>query len=361
MPNFSKSLTFDDVLLLPQYSDIRRSDVSVATKVTKHFSLELPFLSAPMDTVTEVAMAIALGVEGGLGVIHKNMSPLAQAAQIKKVKEYKKKKLLAAGAIAYGGDALERAQALLKAGVDILVIDTAHGHSKGVVDMTKLLKQDKRFARVDIISGNVATAEGVKILIKAGADAVKVGIGPGSICTTRVVAGIGVPQLTAVLEAAQAAKKSNVPIIADGGINYSGDIVKALAAGASTVMMGRLFAGCDEAPGELITVSGKKFKSYRGMGSLDAMKQGSKDRYGQAQLETKKLIPEGVVAKVSYTGTLNDKVTQLVGGLKGGCVYIGAKNISELQKKAKFVQITPASLHENHPHDLSTIEAAPNY
>jgi len=354
-------LTYDDVLLLPCYSAIRRRDVVLATRLTRRLSLAIPILSAPMDTVTESAMAIALATAGGLGVIHMNMSPAKQAAQIKKVKKSGKTKLLTAAAISFGDNGLPRAEALLKAGVDILVIDTAHGHSKGVIDMTKLLKRDKRFSKVDIIAGNVGTSEGVKDLIKAGADAVKVGIGPGSICTTRVVAGIGVPQLSAVMFAVKAAAKSGVPIIADGGINYSGDIVKALAAGASAVMIGRLLAGTREAPGKLVRRGGQLFKTYRGMGSFEAMQLGSKDRYNQVGLTVSKLIPEGVSAHVPYTGLAVDVVEQLVGGLKSGMIYVGAANLTELKNKARFVRITEASLKESHPHDLASMQAAPNY
>ena len=251
--------------------------------------------------------------------------------------------------------------AVIKAGADALFIDTAHGLSKGVIAMVKLLKNDKRFNKIDIVAGNVGTAEGAQALIKAGADAVKVGIGPGSICTTRVVTGIGVPQLTAVMEAVKVAKKFNTPIIADGGINYSGDIVKALAVGASAVMIGRLFAATREAPGTVVTIGGKKFKRYRGMGSVEAMQRGSKDRYGQAEASTKQLVPEGVAGLVPYAGPLAEYVEQMIGGIKGGCVYIGARNLRELTKKAKFVQITQASLRENHPHDLADFKRNVNY
>jgi len=355
---FPTYLTFDDVLLLPQYSDLHRRDIDIGTNLTKRIKLQIPLLSAPMDTVTESKLAIALAELGGLGIIHKNMSVSQQASEVGLVK---KKKLLVGAAIGHGDGALDRALALLKAGVNVLVIDTAHGHSKSVVDMTKQLKKDRRFIKVDIIAGNVGTAEGVKALIAAGADAVKVGIGPGSICTTRVVAGIGVPQLSAVLEAVQVVKKSGVTIIADGGINYSGDITKALAAGAGAVMIGRLFASTAEAPGKLVKINGKLFKTYRGMGSFEAMQKGSKDRYGQAGLAVSKLVPEGVSARVPYTGKLNEVAAQLVGGLKSGMVYIGAKNLGELKKKAKFIQITQASLRESHPHDLVGIDKAPNY
>ncbi len=350
-------LTYDDVLLEPGYSDLRRSDVDLATVLGK-IKLLVPVLSAPMDTVTESALAIALARSGGLGVIHKNMPVASQANEVKKVKS---KNLLVGAAIAYGGEAIDRAEALLKAGVDMLVIDTAHGHSKGVIDMTGKIKKDKKFSKITLVSGNVATAEGVRVLIKAGADVIKVGIGPGSICTTRVVAGIGVPQLSAVLTAVKAAAKSGVPIIADGGINYSGDMVKALAAGAAAVMVGRLLAGTREAPGKLIKTKHGWFKAYRGMGSFEAMQLGSKDRYGQTDIKTKHLVPEGVSAQVVYTGELADYLHQMVGGIKSGFVYIGAKNLTEIKNKAKFIRITEASLKESHPHDLGIISPAPNY
>jgi len=358
MSNFPLALTFDDVLLLPRYSDVRRREVDLATKLTRKLKLATPILSSPMDTVTEAKLAIALGSAGGLGVIHKNMTPASQAAEVRQVKQHK---LLVGAAVSFGDGALERALAVLKAGVDVLVIDTAHGHSKGVIDMTELLKRDRRFSEVQVIAGNVATAEGTTALIKAGADAIKVGIGPGSICTTRVVAGIGVPQLTAIMEAVRAARQSGVPIIADGGINTSGDIVKALAAGAAAVMIGRLFAGTREASGKLVRVGGKQYKTYRGMGSFEAMQLGSKDRYGQSGLAVSKLVPEGVSAKVPYVGPLLERLEQLVGGVKSGCVYLGARNLRELKTRAKFIRITSASLIESHPHDLEEVAAAPNY
>jgi IMP dehydrogenase len=356
--NLFLALTFDDVLLLPQYSDVRRAEVDLTVKLTKCLVLKAPILSAPMDTVTESRLAIALARAGGLGIIHKNMSPLAQAEEVKKVK---KNKLLVGAAISFGEGALERALVLVRAGADTLVIDTAHGHSKGVIEMIKQLKKDSRFKKIDIIAGNVATASGVSDLIKAGADVVKVGIGPGSICTTRVVAGIGVPQFSAILDSAGAARKFGVSIIADGGINHSGDIVKALAAGASAVMMGRLLAGTSEAPGRLVSIKGRQFKIYRGMGSFEAMQLGSKDRYGQANEQKRKLVPEGVSAKVPFVGSVEEVLNQLIGGLKSGMVYVGARDLAELRKRAKFIQITQASLQESHPHHLSAIDEAPNY
>ncbi|MFZ5390775.1 MAG: IMP dehydrogenase [Patescibacteria group bacterium] len=354
---FPLYLTYDDVLLEPDYSDLRRVDVDLSTTLGK-IKLAVPILSAPMDTVTTSALAIALARLGGLGVIHKNMSITAQVGEVNKVK---REKLLVGAAIAYGDGAFERAEALLKSGVDLLVIDTAHGHSKGVIEMTKQIKKDKKFNNLTLVSGNVATAAAVRALIKAGADVVKVGIGPGSICTTRVVAGIGVPQLSAVILAVKEADKFKKPVIADGGINYSGDMVKALAAGAKAIMLGRLLAGTKESPGKLVKTKLGWFKTYRGMGSFEAMQQGSKDRYGQANFKTKQLVPEGVSAKVPYVGSLSDYLHQMVGGIKSGFVYIGARNLSDIKKKAKFVRITSASLKESHPHDLLSVQAAPNY
>ncbi|MBU1038865.1 IMP dehydrogenase [Patescibacteria group bacterium] len=350
-------LTYDDVLLEPGYSDLRRSAIDLSTILGK-IKLTAPILSAPMDTVTESALAIALARLGGLGVIHMNM-PIT--AQVKEVSKVKKEKLLVGAAIAYGDGAFERAEALLKSDVDLLVIDTAHGHSKGVIEMTKQIKKDKRFNKVTLVAGNVATVEGVRVLVKAGADVVKVGIGPGSICTTRVVAGIGVPQLSAVMLAVKEANKFKKPIIADGGINYSGDMVKALAGGAGAIMLGRLLAGTKESPGKLVKAKQGWFKAYRGMGSFEAMQKGSKNRYGQADFKTKYLVPEGVSARVPYVGSLSDYLQQMVGGIKSGFVYIGAKNLKEVKKKAKFIRITEASLKESHPHDLWAMQVTSNY
>lgn len=353
----SEALTFDDVLLVPQKSEIMPRDVSIATHLTKTLKLEIPILSSPMDTVTESSMAIAIGKEGGLGVIHKNMDDTRQAEEVKKVKQAG---FQVGAAVSVGDKAFVRAEKLVEARVDVLVVDSAHGHSKGVIDMVSRLK--KSFPNIQVIGGNVATQEATHDLINAGADAVKVGIGPGSICTTRVVAGVGVPQLSAILECAPMAHKLGVPLIADGGIKYSGDIVKALAAGADCVMMGGILAGTDEAPGEIIIDNGNKYKVYRGMGSLEAMQKGSKDRYLQESVtETKKLVPEGIVGKITYKGSVDNVVYQLLGGLRSGLGYCGALNIEELQKKAKFVRITAAGLAESHPHSLVEIQAAPNY
>lgn len=357
MKTINEALTYDDVLLVPQYSTIVPADTSIATTLGS-LSLELPFLSAPMDTVTEAPMAIAMAQAGALGVIHKNMTAKKQAAEVGKVVA---KKLQVGAAVSVGDEQFDRAVALVNAGASLLVVDSAHGHSKGVLDQIKRLK--KQFKKqVVIVGGNVASHEGTTALIKAGADVVKVGVGPGSICTTRVVAGIGVPQLTAVMEAVAAAQKTKTPVIADGGIKYSGDIVKALAAGASAIMAGGLFSGTAESPGKVVTKGGKKMKMYRGMGSEDAMMAGSKDRYGQkGTKEKKKLVPEGVVGYTDYKGKVADILVQLAGGVQAGMGYNGAKNIATLQKKAQFVRITNAGFTESHPHTLSAMEESKNY
>ncbi|MFA6833691.1 MAG: IMP dehydrogenase [Bacteroidaceae bacterium] len=474
-------LTYDDVLLVPAYSEVLPREVKLVTQFSKNIQLNIPFVTAAMDTVTESQMAIAVAREGGIGVIHKNMSIEAQAEQVAIVKraqsgmiydpvsikqgslvgealnlmaEYKiggipvvddenylvgivtnrdlrfeenmnrsidevmtkenlvttnqstgledaakilqehkieklpvvdeegklvglitykditkakdkpmackdsKGRLRVAAGVGLTPDTFVRMQALVNAGVDALVIDTAHGHSKGVID---LLKEAKKKFNVDIVVGNVATGQAAKDLAEAGADAVKVGIGPGSICTTRVVAGVGVPQLTAIYETAEALKGTGVPLIADGGLRYSGDVVKALAAGGSCVMIGSLVAGTEESPGETIIFSGRKFKSYRGMGSLEAMESGSKDRYFQGgEEDVKKLVPEGIAARVPYKGSLFEVIYQLVGGLRAGMGYCGAADIESLHD-AKFTRITNAGVLENHPHDVTITSEAPNY
>lgn len=474
-------LTYDDVLLVPAYSEVLPREVKLVTQFSKNIQLNIPFVTAAMDTVTESQMAIAVAREGGIGVIHKNMSIEAQAEQVTIVKraqsgmiydpvsikqgslvgealnlmaEYKiggipvvddenylvgivtnrdlrfeenmnrsidevmtkenlvttnqstgledaakilqehkieklpvvdeegklvglitykditkakdkpmackdsKGRLRVAAGVGLTPDTFVRMQALVNAGVDALVVDTAHGHSKGVID---LLKEAKKKFNVDIVVGNVATGQAAKDLAEAGADAVKVGIGPGSICTTRVVAGVGVPQLTAIYETAEALKGTGVPLIADGGLRYSGDVVKALAAGGSCVMIGSLVAGTEESPGETIIFSGRKFKSYRGMGSLEAMESGSKDRYFQGgEEDVKKLVPEGIAARVPYKGSLFEVIYQLVGGLRAGMGYCGAADIESLHD-AKFTRITNAGVLENHPHDVTITSEAPNY
>ena len=355
--HITEALTFDDVLLIPQKSEVLPRDVSLRTQLTRKLYLEIPMLSSPMDTVTEENMAIAMGKEGGLGVIHKNLNAEEQVAAVKAVKQAGH---TAAAAVSVGEKAMKRAAELVEARVDVLIVDSAHGHSKGVLDMVAYLKET--YPDLEVVGGNVATAAATKDLIKAGADAVKVGIGPGSICTTRIVAGVGVPQLSAIMNCAEEASKHGVPIIADGGIRYSGDIVKALAAGANAVMMGGVLAGTDEAPGEVIEHDGKKFKTYRGMGSLEAMQKGSKDRYLQESVtEAKKLVPEGIVGEIAYKGSVDQVVYQLLGGLRAGMGYSGAETIDELHKRAEFVRITSAGFSESHPHSLVSIADAPNY
>ena len=478
-----EALTYDDVLLIPAYSKILPRDVEIKTKFSKNISLNIPIISAAMDTVTESRMAIAIAQEGGIGVLHKNMSIEAQAKKVRKVKRAesgmiidpitlpldsivsdaklsmkenkiggipivddkgilkgivtnrdlrfeknnsreitevmtkknlitvgqgtslteaevilqknkieklpvidKKKKLIGlitfrditklrlkpnankdvygrlrvAAAIGVTNDSFERAQALVNSGVDAIVVDTAHGHSERVVSLLKELK--KKLKNIDIIIGNIATVEAAKFLVKAGADGIKVGIGPGSICTTRVVAGVGYPQFSAVLEVANAIKSSGVPVIADGGIKYTGDISKAIAAGADCVMLGSLLAGTKESPGETIIYEGRKFKSYRGMGSLEAMKKGSGDRYFQEfETEVSKLVPEGIVGRVPYKGELTESIHQFIGGLRAGMGYCGAKNIKLLQESSKFVKITSSGIAESHPHGVNITKEAPNY
>jgi IMP dehydrogenase len=478
---FKEALTFDDVLLVPQYSEVLPSDTDVSTRLTRLIRLNIPLVSAAMDTVTESELAKALAREGGIGIIHKNLSIKEQAHQVEVVKrtengvienpvvihpedtvfnalklmaEYKiggfpvvdaeghlvglltnrdvrferdikkkvkelmtprqklivakpgislekakeilhknrieklplvdennklvglitikdvlsviehpnaardqKGRLLVGAAVGTGKDTFERVEALVKAGVDVIVVDTAHGHSKKVIETVKAIK--KAYPELQVIAGNVATSEATEELIRAGADAIKVGIGPGSICTTRIVAGIGVPQLTAILDCARVAKKYDIPLIADGGIRYSGDIVKALAAGAESVMLGSIFAGTEESPGETVLYQGRKYKVYRGMGSIGAMKSGSADRYFQS--ENQKFVPEGVEGMVPYKGAVKDVVYQLVGGLRAGMGYVGAKTIQELQQKAKFIRVTQASIKESHPHDIIITKEPPNY
>jgi len=474
-----EGLTFDDVLLIPAKSDVLPKDVDVSTYLTKNIKLNIPIISAGMDTVTEARMAIAIAREGGIGVIHKNMPIERQAGEIDKVKRSEhgiivdpiflapdntlqdaqnlmekyhisgvpvtkhnklvgiltnrdlrfetnlmrkiedcmttdhlitapvgtsvedakallhkhrieklplvdadgnlkglitikdiekaqkypnsakdpKGRLLVGAAIGVGSDMMERVAAIVAAKVDVIVVDTAHGHSQGVLDAVKKIKDT--YPDVDLIAGNVATAEATLDLIKAGADAIKVGIGPGSICTTRIVAGIGVPQITAVYNCAMAARKFNIPIIADGGIKYSGDVVKALAAGANVVMLGNVFAGTEESPGETVIYQGRSYKVYRGMGSLGAMAQGSKDRYFQENMD--KLVPEGIEGRVPYKGTLADTAFQLIGGLRAGMGYCGVPNIQALINHTRFIRITGAGLKESHPHDISITKESPNY
>lgn len=478
-----EGLTYDDVLLIPNYSEILPREVSIQSRFSKNIILNVPIVSAAMDTVTESAMAIAMAQEGGIGVLHKNMTIDQQAAKVRKVKRaesgmiidpvtlpltstvadaknvmkefgiggipivdqdqklqgivtnrdlrFEKNnarpiieimtsknlvtvaegtsleeaevilqghkieklpvvnadnklvglitfrditkltqkpiankdtfgRLRVAAAIGVTADAVDRAEALVNAGVDAIIIDTAHGHTKGVVDVLKLVKG--RFPNVDVIVGNIATPEAAKYLVENGADGVKVGIGPGSICTTRVVAGVGFPQFSAVLEVAAALKGTGIPVIADGGIRYTGDIPKAIAAGADCVMLGSLLAGTMESPGETIIFEGRKFKSYRGMGSVEAMKEGSKDRYFQdVEDDIKKLVPEGIVGRVPYKGELNESMQQFIGGLRAGMGYCGSKDIPTLQETGRFVRITSSGITESHPHNVTITKEAPNY
>jgi len=472
-------LTFDDVLLLPAYSDVVPSDVDIRSRLTRKIELNMPIVSAAMDTVTESRSAIAMARNGGIGIIHKNLSPSAQAHEVDRVKraesgiitdpvtvgpnqslseavtimrqndisgvpvvegthpvgiltardirfeknldqpvsalmtrelvtvppgvknddarellhKHRIEKLLVVqdgklvglitikdllqaernpnalkdergrlrvgAAVGPGPDRLVRVDALMEVDVDVLCVDTAHGHSVGVIDTVRIIKQ--RHPNVQVIAGNVATFDGALALIEAGADAIKVGMGPGSICTTRIVAGIGVPQITAIADCVAAAKPHGVPVIADGGIKFSGEVVKAIAAGASSVMIGSLFAGTDEAPGELVLFQGRSYKAYRGMGSLGAMKKGSKDRYGQAQRSDEKLVPEGIEGRVPHRGSLGSILAQLVGGLQSGMGYTGSRTITEMHEKAKFIRITSQGLRESHVHDVLITEEAPNY
>ncbi len=369
-------LTFDDVLLLPAYSDVLPRDVDTRSPLTRRVSLAVPLLSAAMDSVTEARMARAMALEGGLGVLHKNLTPEEQAAEVRAVKEASPEalglaslpkhatvdgagRLRVAAAVGPGPDREARVEALVAAGADVLVVDTAHGHSKGVLDAVRAIK--RAHPTLDVIAGNVATADATRALVDAGVDAVKVGIGPGSICTTRVVAGVGVPQITAIADCAKEAERAGVYVIADGGIKLSGDFTKALAAGARTVMIGSLFAGTDEAPGEVELLMGRAFKNYRGMGSLGAMARGSKDRYGQGGTADEKLVPEGIEGRVQYRGHLAAILHQLVGGLRSGMGYVGARTIDELRERGRFVRITSAGLRESHVHDVTLAVEAPNY
>lgn len=364
-------LTFDDVLLIPAASDILPREVNTQTQLGSNLNLKIPILSAGMDTVTEAEMAITLAQLGGMGVIHKNMSIDQQVAEVKKVKEHASVAassavdandyLLVAAAVGISDETFARTQALITAGVDAIVIDTAHGHSQGV--LTKIAEIHQKFPQQTLIAGNVATAAGARALFEAGVDVVKVGIGPGSICTTRVVAGVGVPQITAIFDAAQVAQEYGKQIIADGGIKYAGDVVKALAAGGNAVMLGSMLAGTKEAPGEVFTdESGNKYKSYRGMGSIAAMKEGSSDRYFQSKVhETKKLVPEGIEGKLPYKGDVGDVIYQIIGGLRSGMGYVGAHTVNDLIANAQFMQITNAGLIESHPHDITITKQAPNY
>ena len=383
-PLLPLGLTFDDVLLMPGYSDFSRSDIDLSTHLTRRIKLSLPLVSAPMDTVSESKLAIQLGKLGGIGIIHRNLSVEDQAEEVKKVKNSPSassgRALLVGAAVGAKEGYKDRFEALVKAGVDVVVVDSADGYKKAFIDATAYIK--KTYPRLDVISGNVATYEGAQALIKAGADGLRVGMGPGAICTTRIIAGMGVPQLTAIIETSKAAKKSGVPIIADGGIKYSGDMVKALAAGASTVMMGSFFAQTSESPGRTIKLSKNEvsrrfqnifnltqktylFKEYRGMGSIASMRKGAEikgeEEFHGKNYKDKVLVAEGVEGLVPIKGTVKELVDQAVGGIKSGMYYTGAKSIKELWEKARFIQITQASLTESHPHDIFITNPGENY
>ncbi len=374
--SFIDGLTFDDVLLYPGYSDFERSDISLYSHLTKKIKLTIPFVSAPMDTVTESELAIALAKLGGIGIIHRNLSIINQGKEVEKVKKYN---LLVGAAIGSKGYE-DRVRVLVGAGVDVVVIDTAHGYAKTVITAITDLKN--KYPRLQIIAGNIATKEGALALIKAGTDGLRVGMGPGAICTTRIVSGMGVPQMTALFEVTKVAKKYNVPVIADGGISYSGDMVKALAAGASTLMMGSFFASCKESPGEKVELAKEHvplrfkdilrieqkqywFKSYRGMGSVGAMQQGAKIKsegeYHGKSYSDRTLVAEGVEGLVPIKGTINELLEQAMGGIKSGMYYVGSKDIRQLHNSARFIRISQASLKESHPHHILITNPGKSY
>lgn len=364
-------LTFDDVLLLPNYTDMRRDDANTSTKLHPTLSLKIPLISSPMDTVTEVEMAIAMANCGGLGIIHRNLQVSTQAEMVKKGKAAPvadralaavdaKDRLLIGAAVGAGSDLEERVKALLDAEVDVIVVDSGHGYSKWIIDAVKHIKS--RAPQQVVMAGNVATKEGAKALVEAGADILRVGVGPGSICTTRIVTGIGVPQIAAILEAVEGAKGSSATIIADGGIRQMGDIAKALACGAHAVMLGSMLAGHDESPGEPLDIDGKKYKQYRGMGSVGAMQKGGAERYGQSmKTESRKLIAEGVEGLVAYKGSAVDFLYQAVGSLRSSFYYVGARTMQDFHANTRFVRITQASLLESHPHSINIADGGSNY
>ena len=358
MVSIKEALTFDDVTLKPSYSEILPSEVDTSINLTKNLKLKIPLLSAAMDTVTESKMAIAIAKAGGIGVIHRNLEIKKQILEIKKVK---KLNLLVGAAVGAGPNELIRAKAILKAGVDLIVVDTAHGHTKKVSEIIKQIKKVKS-KKIALCAGNIATPEAAKFLIKLGVDIVKVGIGPGSICTTRLVAGIGVPQLSAIISVKNGIKNKDIKIISDGGIKYSGDLAKAFAAGADAVMIGSLFAGTDETPGKLIKKNGKMFKSFRGMGSVGAMNKGSADRYFQIkQKDNSKYVPEGVEGFVRYKGKVGLIIFKLIGGLKSSMGYLGSKVIGKLRYKANFVKITKAGFYESMVHNVDVVKNDDKY
>lgn len=353
MDPIKEALTFDDVLLIPKYSEILPSEVTTNTSLSKNLNLKIPIISSAMDTVTESKMAIAIAKAGGIGVIHRNLDIKSQISEINKVKS---KKLLVGAAVGAGPLEYKRAEAILKANVDLIVVDTAHGHTKKVGEIIRKIKKLKS-NKTTLCAGNIATTEAAKFLIKLGAEVIKVGIGPGSICTTRLVAGIGVPQLSAILAVRKGVGRKKVSIIADGGIKFSGDISKALAAGADAVMIGSLFAGTNESPGKIIKKNGKLFKNFRGMGSIGAMNKGSADRYFQTkQKDTSKYVPEGVEGLVKYKGSVEKIIYRLIGGLKSSMGYLGKKKIINLRNKPKFVKITKAGFYESMVHNIDEVK-----
>ena len=357
MEPIKEALTFDDVLLLPQYSSIVPSNTNLTLNISKSIRLKLPFISSAMDTVTESRMAIAMAKNGGMGIIHRNLEIQQQVNEIKKVKKYN---LNVGAAIGTSKKELIRAKSLIDCGTSMLVIDTAHGHSKNVIN---ILNKIKKFStNISICVGNIATSEAAKILYDSGADILKVGIGPGSICTTRMVAGIGVPQITAILNVKKAMRKKNIKIISDGGIKFSGDIIKAIAAGADAIMMGSIFAGTEESPGKKFKLKNKYYKLYRGMGSIGAMSSGSSERYFQKNYKDKsKFVPEGVESRVVYKGSVKNIIYQLQGGLRSSMGYIGAQKLSDIQKKSKFIKITKAGFYESMVHSVEALKNTPNF
>ena len=358
MVPIKEALTFDDVTLAPKYSEILPSEVNTSIKLTKDLKLKIPLLSSAMDTVTESSMAIAIAKAGGMGIIHRNLDIKKQIIEIRKVK---KQKLLVGAAVGAGINEFKRAQEILKEDIDMIVVDTAHGHTKKVSEIIRFIKNKKR-NKIALCAGNIATSEAAKFLLKLGVDIIKVGIGPGSICTTRLVAGIGVPQLSAILSIRNEIKNKNVKIISDGGIKYSGDLAKAFAAGADAVMIGSLFAGTDETPGKLIKKGGKLFKSFRGMGSIGAMNKGSADRYFQSkQKDISKYVPEGVEGFARYKGKVDNIIFKLIGGLRSSMGYLGCKEIKYLRDKPKFVKITKAGFYESMVHNVDIIKSDTKY
>ena len=357
MEPIKEALTFDDVLLLPRYSSVLPTKTNIFVKLTKNISLKVPFLTSAMDTVTESKMSIAIAKEGGMGIVHRNLDIKNQSKEVKKVKD---KKLLVGAAVGTNKEDLERVKSLISNGVDLIVIDTAHGHSEKVLKILSKIK--KIIKNIPVCVGNIATGEAAKKLYNSGADIIKVGIGPGSICTTRMVAGIGVPQISAIMDVKKALQKKKIKIISDGGIKFSGDIAKALAAGADAIMMGSIFAGTEESPGKKFKIKGKIYKKYRGMGSIGAMSAGSANRYFQKNFKDKsKFVPEGVEGRVEYKGKVSKIIYQLQGGLRSSMGYIGAKNLNEINKKAKFVKITKAGFYESMVHSVEMTQKTINY